>query len=160
MSGKSQKALRRALRVIEQERREVARPDGQLVFSMQKTHVQLAIPTAQELAQYDSIEPGLARRIVGMAEDQGDHRRLIEDKVVSGNIAVQARGQHYAFVLALCVFLLGAGLIVTGKITEGVILISADLASLSLVFLGARAAQLYERIQKARKVPPPPADRG
>lgn len=63
-----------------------------IVYSAQIAHMQSAgpIPSPDLLRQYEALRPGLADRIVKMAEEEAQHRRAIETEI----IAVQSRDQN------------------------------------------------------------------
>ena len=103
------------------------------------------IPPASELAYYEQIIPGLADRIVGMAESNATHRQGMEKAVVVGNIAAQKRGQVFAFILALIVVIVGTVLVYQGKTNAGLWLILGDIVALAAVFLGGKFLQKKER---------------
>jgi uncharacterized membrane protein len=63
------------------------------------------LPDAAELQRYNQITPGLADRIVAMAEKEQGHRHSLQTTVVAGEHKRQARGQLYA--LAATVVLSG-----------------------------------------------------
>jgi uncharacterized membrane protein len=46
-------------------------------------HISGPIPSPDVLRQYDAINPGLADRLVRMAEHEADHRRKMEAEVIA-----------------------------------------------------------------------------
>src|SRR3990167_3524934 len=66
------------------------------------------IPPPKVLAQYEELSPGLANRIVAMAEQQGNHRRNLEATHLNAQIKHLERadweaklGQIFAFIIAM-----------------------------------------------------------
>jgi uncharacterized membrane protein len=85
---------------------------------------------------------------MAMAERQGAHRESLEAKVLAANVASQARGSHYAFIICLVTIVGGFVLIGMGKSIIGVSAIIGSLATLASVFLIARREQTRERAEK------------
>ena len=50
------------------------------------------LPPPEMLLKYDEVSPGLANRIVSLAENQSTHRQSIEAKVVDSNVKSQQLG--------------------------------------------------------------------
>ena len=84
-----------------------------------------------------------------MAEKQSAHRESLEDKVVAGNVASQARGSHYAFIICLVTIIGGFVLIGMGKSIYGISAVIGSLATLAAVFVVAKRDQRKERIDKS-----------
>lgn len=111
------------------------------------------IPSPEILLGYERALPGLAERIIRMAEQETAHRHKTEKDI----IAIQEkdmkearsevrRGQHYAFVLCLAAITLGAGAIFAGHDTAGATLGTVGLGSLVTAFVvGRKAQQAVER---------------
>jgi len=103
------------------------------------------IPDAELLAKYEDVLPGLAHRIVQMAEREQAHRHAIEQVEVHQPYQLARRGQILAItaivlVLAFAVFLAAIG----SPITAGV-LVGIDLLGLVTVFItGQRATSAAE----------------
>jgi uncharacterized membrane protein len=106
------------------------------------THYKAGIP------KYNEVIANGAERIMAMAERQSIHRESLEAKVVAGNMASQARGSHYAFIICLVTIIGGFVLIGMGKSVIGVSAIIGSLATLASVFLIARREQRRERVEK------------
>jgi uncharacterized membrane protein len=95
------------------------------------------------------VIPNGAERIMAMAERQGAHRESLEAKVVEGNVASQARGSHYAFIICLITIVGGFVLIGMGKNIYGVSAVIGSLATLAGVFVIAKREQGKERVEKS-----------
>jgi uncharacterized membrane protein len=59
------------------------------------------LPSPDSLRQYEQIVPGLAERIVKMAENQSSHRMDLEQKVVNDQLGESKRGQYFGFAIAV-----------------------------------------------------------
>lgn len=59
------------------------------------------LPPPEILERYEKIKPGLADRIVCLAEEQQHHRIKTEDAFTPEIIKVNQRGQIFAFVITL-----------------------------------------------------------
>jgi len=124
-------------------------PRGQVGRVVATSHTAMSysgpLPTAAQLRQYEEILPGLADRIVAMAERNAAHRQSLEATVVKGNTNAQRRGQWFAFVLAFGIVCVGAWLVYVGRTSVGLWLIMADVLALAAVFLGGRWLAKKER---------------
>lgn len=107
------------------------------------------LPPPGLLEKYNEVIPNGAERIMAMAEKQGAHRESLEAQVVAANIANQARGSRYAFILCLVALLGGFALIMVGKDVYGLGSIITSITALAGVFIYARREQRKERIEKA-----------
>lgn len=59
------------------------------------------IPPAEMLAEYDALQPGLGRELIGWARAQQEHRRGLEQLTTRGAEKRMNRSQTYSFILAL-----------------------------------------------------------
>jgi len=84
-----------------------------------------------------------------MAEKQSAHRESLEAKVVAANVASQARGSHYAFIICLVTIIGGFVLIGMSKNIYGISAVIASLATLATVFVVAKRDQRKERVEKS-----------
>ncbi len=74
------------------------------LFKLHQYHHSGPLPSPDFLKQYDLIIPGLAERIVKMAEDQQSHRQSLENRVISSQLNESKRGQFLGFTVAmLCI---------------------------------------------------------
>jgi uncharacterized membrane protein len=72
------------------------------------------LPAASELAGYDAVLPGLAERIVAMAEREQQHRHIVDAKSLDHDFRLKTTGQYMgagALVLMLGViaYMVGHG---------------------------------------------------
>jgi len=58
------------------------------------------LPPPQQLAEFDAITPGLADRIMRMAEEEGQHSRSVQKRALTGAITTQVIGQVFGLLLA------------------------------------------------------------
>ena len=106
------------------------------------------LPHPEHLGKYDEICPGAADRIITVFEKQSEHRRGLEEKVVTSNIRNERLGQKLAFTLALLVIGSGVYLLATGKNALGLTATLSPLAVLTGVFFGAKGRNRKELASK------------
>ena len=104
------------------------------------------------LIKYNSIAPGLAERIVEMAEQQSAHRRDLEKKVVYANERRAQIGQILAFIIAFAGIAAGVYLTINDKTTEGLVAIITPLAAIAGIFVYGRISQKKELSVKDRNI--------
>jgi len=59
------------------------------------------LPPSKEFSGYEEALPGAADRILALAEQEAEHRRKNEEKIVQHSIKKSSLGQIFAFILAL-----------------------------------------------------------
>ena len=59
------------------------------------------LPTSSEFGGYEKALPGAANRILTLVEQEAEHRRNNDAKIVQHSIDKSSRGQIFAFILAL-----------------------------------------------------------
>lgn len=96
------------------------------------------LPPPQILQQYNDAHPGLADRIVTMAESEQAHRHGVENTALSGSIGAEKRGQNYALTICTLVVLASFGLIWQGHEVSGSVLAAGTLSALAYVFITGR----------------------
>ncbi|MEJ5188448.1 MAG: DUF2335 domain-containing protein [Breznakiellaceae bacterium] len=89
------------------------------------------LPPSSELAHYNDIIPGAAERILRMAEEEGNHRRKMEERLVEEQIRASKTGQRFAFILGI-----GSLTVVTVSITLNQPLASIVPAIIAIISLG------------------------
>jgi uncharacterized membrane protein len=77
------------------------------------------LPSPEDLHRYNTILPGLADRIVHMAEQQSTHRQKLESRVVWFDGARIILGLVFGFAIALGGVVAGAYLILSGHSVAG-----------------------------------------
>ena len=125
-------------------------PQSQLVKIAQhhQTFTSGPLPDPAVLDQYDRILPGLADRIVSMAETQSKHRQGIELALVSGNQRNEVIGMLVGGILALAFMATAAFLIATGESLWGIILLAGEIIGLATVYRGVRNRRRDELLQR------------
>ena len=107
-------------------------------------HFSGPIPRPIDLEHYERIHPGLADRIMKMAEIQSSHRQECEKIVVTGGIRSQMWGQIFGFIIGMSAIAAGTYLTLQNKGTEGLTTILTALASLVGVFIYGKRKQKQE----------------
>lgn len=111
------------------------------------------LPSADELAKYEAIKPGITDIFINTYQKQANHRMDIESRVVNHNNANATRGQIFAFAIVLVAIVCGCVLIIYNKDAAGLSTIIIALASLVGVFVYGRSQERKERLEKAKQVP-------
>jgi uncharacterized membrane protein len=110
------------------------------------------LPPPEALDRYNQIVPGLAERIVAMAESQSQHRQALERKVIDSNIRNERLGQVFAFFIAMTVVVGSLILLWHGRNLEGLTGILGTLVSLAGVFVYGRWSKRKELAEKRQLV--------
>jgi uncharacterized membrane protein len=92
------------------------------------------IPSPEALRRYDRVQPGLAKQLVGWAEQEAQHRRAVERSL----IRLSWGGLWCALVVALVTVVGGMMLAWRGRSTAGLIGVIGAVAGLVIVFLAGR----------------------
>ncbi|MBZ5526969.1 MAG: DUF2335 domain-containing protein [Acidobacteriia bacterium] len=131
-------------------------PHNQLVQQQKQTMMMKVghsfsgpLPPPEILEKYNQVMPGLAERIIGMAEQQSRHRQGLERTVVDSNAFVQKIGPFLGFIVAMTAVIGGIFLILKGKDGYGLAAIIGALASLAGVFIYGKSRQRKELDAKA-----------
>jgi uncharacterized membrane protein len=116
------------------------------------------LPPARQLGDYNDVLPGLADRIVRMAELEQQHRHMIEEAEVAQPYVLARRGQTFG-LLAMVVFLAFAGgLALRGEALLAAILGGIDLVAIIALFLtGQRDDEEVVEEEDSDDEAPPPA---
>lgn len=116
------------------------------------------LPHPETLAHYESICPGAADRILGMAESQARHRQDLEKLVITSNCRAQDRGPILGFILALGVICFGGYLILQGKEISGLVALVTALVAIVVPFIYGKTAQKKELQEKREDLAPAPRE--
>ncbi len=156
------RALRRQLQSKEQLQPAQVEEVQSMSITREVTHVG-PIPSPAALAEYEKALPGLADRVVKMAEDESLHRRELEKQIVQAQVEDgraarndQKLGQKSGLSIAILVVLCGFGAICLGHPVSGTVLAGGSLVSLVGVFVYGRErmiAELKESSEPHRKLP-------
>jgi len=112
-----------------------------------KSHVG-PLPSPECLQEYNSVLPGLAERIVSMAEKQSNHRIKIEEIVIQSNVKESRLGQTYGLLIGLAGMAVTLTLALSGHDSVASIIGSSTLVSLVAVFVIGRRKQQKELERK------------
>ncbi len=113
------------------------------------------IPSATEMERYAQIDPTLPDRIMTMAENQSEHRQIIEKKAVSAAEKQRTLGTLCATVLGLAAIVSGTVCILAGYSAYGIAAILGTIATLAGAFIYGTNSNKKERMQKWKEVQPP-----
>lgn len=103
---------------LEPEKEEMLR----LVYARMEERISYGpIPTPEILREYNEILPGLADRIMRMAENQAAHRQGLEGKMTTHNASRETGAHRSTTAILLTAVLCGTGLIATGHSVEGLV---------------------------------------
>lgn len=95
------------------------------------------LPHPNILKGYNELYPDAAKKIIDNGIAESEHRRKMEDKYLSGNIASHKLGQFFGFIVAVLVVGGGIYLIATGKQIAGSILTGTTALGLIGLFTGS-----------------------
>ena len=124
-----------------------------IATQMVAAHYSAPFPPAAEMEHYESVYPGFAKIVMERYVKQSDHRMELESKVIDSGIKNAARGQIFAFIIAMTTISIGAFLIYLNKDILGIAAILGALATLVGVFIYGNKSKKSERIQKSRANP-------
>lgn len=102
--------------------------------TMQQSY-QGPIPPPAMLAAFDDLKPGLAERIIRMAELEGSHSRMVERRALNGAIVVELMGQVFGAGLAILCLWASYELAVAEREWVAAILGGTTMTSVVLAFL-------------------------
>jgi len=97
-----------------------------------------SLPTSKEFSGYEQALPGAAHRILSMAEDEAEHRRKNEEKIVQHSIKKSGLGQIFAFIIAIVSMGLVFFSILKGEPLAAIVPAIVALSSLAAVFVGKK----------------------
>jgi len=109
------------------------------------------LPAPKTLKEYDQIMPGLANRIVTMAENQSAHRQQLENIVIRSDRRNSLLGLVIGGIVALSVLVVGAYLITIGEHYAGTFLCTTDLISLAGIFVYGNKKRAQEREKRRNR---------
>ena len=106
------------------------------------------LPPPTILKQYDEIAPGLADRIVRMAETEADHRRQIENRALNADIGLAEKeyterriGQFLGFGIGVAALVTGAYVATHGQPWAGGFIGTGGVIGLVTAFIYGRRAE-------------------
>lgn len=98
--------------------------DTPVPTGMVKASYRGPIPLASELAKYNELVPDAAERIIRMAEQDGEHRRSSEAKMINEGTFSEKMGMLFAFSLTMIAFFLAAYFFAQGNNIAGALFVS------------------------------------
>jgi len=108
------------------------------------------LPPPEMLKEYNEVLPGMANRILAMAENQSVHRLEIEKKGVANEITLSQRGQWCAFAFAILALISGTVLVAMGHAAAGGVITGVPFASIVSAFLYSTYQKRKERADRAK----------
>ncbi len=96
------------------------------------------LPRAADLYEYEQVHPGLANRIVNMAEREQQHRHQIETAQVENPYRLAKYGQVYGFLALLTVLAFAAWLVAAGHPGWATAVSGLDVVGVAAVFVRGR----------------------
>ena len=111
------------------------------------------LPPPAVLEGYERVLPGSAERILRMAEQQAEHRRVVLTTLVEADTSRARWGLWLGAAVAVAFILATTAMVLAGQTVAGTIVATADLLGIVGVFVyGAR-----RRVRlMAPDAPPPP----
>ncbi len=108
------------------------------------------IPPASEMAKYEDIQPGMADRIMAMAEKQSEHRQNIEKIVITNDARKSLLGVVFAFIICMSCLIIAGLCFYWDKNGLGVFISSFGLTSVVGTFIYGTRSNRKEREQKTK----------
>lgn len=71
-----------------------------LMLSVSRKTYSGPVPPAEEIEKYEDVIPGLGDRLIQMTENEGKHRREIENTIVRRQFNQSSTAQWMAFILS------------------------------------------------------------
>lgn len=106
------------------------------------------LPPPDVFGGYDKILPGAAERILKMAEDEAQHRRSQESKMVDSECRDASLGLSHGRTIALVALLVSGAVAIWGNAWVGGALGVSSIASLVGVFVYGSRQQRYPSAQR------------
>ncbi len=121
-------------------------PQQKSISNQQTTAIYAGpIPPPEALARYEQLTPGLADRIIKMAENEGNHRRTLEANGQKAQIEHLKRrdweaklGQLFGFLISITAITVGAYVVMQGHDTFGTVISLSGLAIIVTAFIHGR----------------------
>lgn len=130
---------------------EAQKVEGSLGIAFQSTivHYQGGL-SPQTLMQYEQIDPGRAKKLLDMAEEQQRHRIEMERAVLLSDISRSQSGSKAAYILLFCMMLLTAYGYSRGEFAYT----SGAIVAVMIAYTGSYSFGLWTRhIERERKLP-------
>ena len=138
-------------------------PSVQIPIRQQSVEIHRGpLPSPDVLADYDRVHPGLAERIVTLAEDEAKHRRALESASLDGDmtymrgcLSAERRGQYLAAIIAVSLAGIGGYVAMQGHDSTGAAIGVTGVASIVTALIVGRSKKETEAdtTEVARKKP-------
>ncbi len=106
------------------------------------------LPPPADLQHYEDITPGMADRILSMAENQQKHRIEIENKVINSKNRDSKIGMILGTIIILASFYIAYVCIINDKSLAGLAIVISEITALVGVFLYATISNKKERNER------------
>lgn len=93
------------------------------------------LPPAQQLQQYEQIQPGFAERVLVLTEGEAEHRRQLETEILKVSKWATIRGQVFGFVSVLVLSLVCTYALYLGHSAAASAIAAATLVSMGGAYL-------------------------
>jgi len=124
--------------------------------SIRQSSHQGILPRPEDMERYNAIIPNGAERLMKMAENQSDHRMVMEKDYMNANNSDSKRGQIFGFFLALVCICAAVYLGMNNQPWLGGILGGSTILGLVIVFvLGQQPNSSTDKEQSSDKPSPP-----
>lgn len=161
--GKSKKPIQPANKPSSSQQDLAAAAAGGVPFFFSATHTQIQppnyegpIPPPSLMREYEAIKPGLAERIVLMAEQEAEHRRAMERKVLDAQIDDARKYRRAELVGQACGLTIGIAAIVAaayagihGAQITGSLIGTTGVTGLVTAFIVGRQMMMKQKQQDA-----------
>ncbi len=109
--------------------------------TLQVSFSSVPLPPPEHLEAYEHTLPGVADRLLAMAESQQQHRHSQEKQRNAANVKLQSRGQWMAFGFSVLALLCAVVLLYYDKPVGGLVAIVTSFAPIITIFISTRQAK-------------------
>lgn len=102
------------------------------------------IPSPEMMEKYKDIDPSLPNRLVTWTEEEGKHRRKMENKIVNHAFGINVLGTVCAFILVVLIAILCYFFMINGHPKYATVLACSVMVALASIFV-------LRRVPKANK---------
>lgn len=122
--------------VVDQSDGDQQEPVAALVMSQGTVEIRGGpLPEPSVLSEYDQVLPGLADRIVNMAESEATHRQRMQSRLLELSSRRSFAGLIAGFIIALSSLAVAVWIINNGHYIAGTVLVSCDIVALTTIFV-------------------------
>jgi uncharacterized membrane protein len=140
--------------------------NGRLIAASKTVHFSGPMPHPELLGQYEQLCPGSADRIIRMAEQEAEHRRSAEHKIIDAQIKDRSKqysesrcGQLCALVITLAALGVGAYTAVLGHEIAGSIIGVGGIGGIVTTFILGQTSRAAGDPPKPEEPPKPRSSR-